>query len=223
MLLDNFKKLISFYRSTNFVNTIGNSVGKISFLGGQTGQNYSNHNTTSSPILNNHCVIGVSSFNYDITTGSNSYTDEQASYNWYNITNNTVSNYYDISPYRYNGFILFVGSGDNPVETSDYKLENALVLDVLSASCIHKEDETTIVTRTFQNNTGENVIIKEVGLYMFCSQTSYGTYANENYYVPVIMLGRKVLNTPIIIANNESYTFTYKIDMSQISFAEADN
>jgi len=218
MLLDNFKKLISFYRSTDFVNTKGNSVGKISYLGGQSGQNYNNHNTTSSPILNNHCVIGVSSFNYDITTGSNPYTDEQASYNWYNITNNTVSNYYDISQYRYNGFILFAGSGNTPVETSDYKLENALVLDVLSASCIHKEDETTIVTRTFQNNTGEEVTIKEVGLYIFKSVASSNVY---NSYP--VMVGRKVLKIPINLADGESYTFTYKIDMSKILFEEAED
>ena len=118
---------------------------------------------------------------------------------------------------------MFAGTGDTPVSSSDYKLENAVELNIISASCVHNADETTIITRTFQNNTGEEVIIKEVGLYMFCSQTSNDTYKNEKYYVPVIMLGRKVLNTPIIIANNESYTFTYKIDMSQISFAEADS
>ena len=216
-ILDNFKLLISFYRNTNFINTIGNSIAKISFLGGQQGQDYTNHNRAVSPILNNHCVIGVSSYNYDITTGSNTYTNEQASYNWYNITNNSATNYYDVSPYRYNGFIIFVGSGDTPVEPSDYKLDNALDLTVLSASCIHKEDETTIVTRTFQNNTGEDITIREVGLYVFRSVASSNTY---NSYP--VMVGRKVLNVPITLENGESYTFTYKIDMSRISFEEAD-
>ena len=37
------------------------------------------------------------------------------------------------------------------------------------------------------------------------------------------MVGRKVLKIPINLADGESYTFTYKIDMSKILFEETDD
>ena len=217
MLLDNFKLLISFYRNAQFTDTAGNSIAKISFLGGQNGQVFGNHNNTSEPIVNNHCVIGALSYNYDITSEANSYTDEQTAYTWMNITNSSSSNRYDISNERYNGFILFAGTGNTPAAASDYKLDNAVILDSLSASCTHNEDGRTIVTRTFQNNTGENVTIKEIGLYVFKSVSSQNNYTSR-----AVMIGRKVLNTPVTLAEGECYTFTYVIDMSRISFEEAD-
>ena len=223
MLLDNFRPLISFYAGSNFIDVKGNVVSvndrlcqSMYYGGGKTAYT-----------ANGHSFKGhYKHFNYNPTTSTNNYKNEQSLYGWQGVVSSNSTNgntmTEDNGHYRRNGFILFIGTGNTPVETSDYKLENAVELNIISASCVHNADETTIITRTFQNNTGEEVIIKEVGLYMFCSQTSNDTYKNEKYYVPVIMLGRKVLNTPIIIANNESYTFTYKIDMSKISFAEAD-
>ena len=63
------------------------------------------------------------------------------------------------------------------------------------------------------NNTGEDVIIKEAGLYIFKSAASSNVY---NSYT--VMAGRKVLKIPINLADGESYIFTYKIDMSKILF-----
>ena len=120
MLLDNFKPLLSFCRNETFINTAGDSIAKISFLGGQNGQVFSSHNNTSEPIINNHCVIGALSYNYDVTSEANSYTDEQTAYTWMNITNSSSSNRYDIANQRYNGFILFAGTGDTPAASSDY-------------------------------------------------------------------------------------------------------
>lgn len=224
MLLDNFRPLISFYAGSKFIDVRGNTVA----VGDRLCSGFYNGGSNSPMTANGHSNAGhYKHFNYNPTTSTNNYKNEQALYGWQGVVSSFSANNNTLiasgGHYRRNGFVLFVGTGDNPSSSSDFKLENAVELNIISASCIHNADETTIITRTFQNNTGEEVIINEVGLYMFCSQTSYDTYKNENYYVPVIMLGRKVLNTPIIIANSESYTFTYKIDMSKILFEEAED
>ena len=64
----------------------------------------------------------------------------------------------------------------------------------------------------------EDVTIKEIGLYVFKSVSS-----QNNYTFCAVMTGRKVLNTPLTLAEWECCTFTYVIDMSRISFEEADS
>ena len=211
MLLDNFRPLISFYGSSNFINTAGETVSKVDFMAGQSSRISNNHNYRS----------GSLAYNYNITTSSNSYIDEQTAYHWLNIIATALgSSDGQNQPHnRHNGFILFVGTGDTPETKSDYKLDNAIPLRVLSASCSHNSDEKTIITRTFYNDTEEDVIIKEVGLYVFRCQPIYGSGATSY----AVLIGRKVLETPVLIPVDTSYSFTYTIDMSQISFTEADS
>lgn len=84
--------------------------------------------------------------------------------------------------------------------------------------------QTITTTRIFQNITGSEVTIKEIGLYLFRSNCcAYENYLMPAGNVPIVMLGRKVLETPITLADGECYTFSYTIDMNKISFAEADN
>ena len=199
MLLDNFKTLLSFYPNDNFIDVAGNSVTKANNL----------ISTNQSP-SNGHTFQGVRGyFNYTMTTASNGCTNEQGIYNWLNVVSTTS---YNNDYHRHNGFTLFVGSGNRAVTPSDYCLENAVTLLVIGASCIHYADGRTITTRIFYNNTDEDVTINEIGLYIFT--TAYTT--------PIIMIGRKVLQTPVIIPKGEQYTFSYTIDTSRVSFAEAD-
>ena len=59
--------------------------------------------------------------------------------------------------------------------------------------------------------------VKEIGLYMFKSQN----YSQTN---PVIMLGRKVLASPVAIPDGASYTFSWDIDLlKDLQFTEADS
>ena len=154
------------------------------------------------------------SFNYITTTASNGFVDEQAKYGWKDIVCNSSS---WAATDRYNGFTLFLGSGDTPVTPEDYKLENAVILDVTAASCYQEPNGKIIVSRTFKNNTEEAVTIKEAGCYLFAQ------IPNAQYYAPVVMIARKVLKTPVIIPVGEIYTFNYSIDMSRISFEEIDD
>ena len=137
--------------------------------------------------------------------------NEQAKYPWTGITGGRCEN----SLYgRYNGFVLFVGTGDTPPTPDDYKLENAVELGVLTASCIHYANGRTIVSREFFNNTDENVTIKEIGCYIF---------TNSNPHQPLVMIARRVLPNPVVIPDGQNYAFTYTIDTSRISFEEADD
>ena len=202
MLLNNFKLLFQFYPDSKFVNVLGNEVSKGSILTGQVDiDRYNGHCNYASNLL----------YNYNPNMGSNNYTNEQTAYIWNGITGGRA----DSSLHgKYNGFTIFIGSGGTPAAPDDYKLENAVELKVLTASCIHYENNRTIVSREFFNNTGEDVTIREIGCYIF---------VNSNPAQPLVMIGRKILPNPIVIPDGQNYAFTYTIDTSQISFAEADS
>ena len=195
MLLNNFKPLLSFYHGSTFKDVLGNTVNKGDMLAG--------HTAVSSN--NNHYLTGSTlAYNYDATTASNTFTDEQTSYNWTGVA--FTSNANDIWE---NGFTIFVGSGTTAAAATDFKLETPLTLDVLSAACYHNANEKTVVQRTFKNTTGSSVTVNEVGCYLFRN-----TYNGTN---PVILIGRTVLTTPVIIPDGDMYTFQYEINLSGIT------
>ena len=131
------------------------------------------------------------------------------SYNWNMVVSTAVdSTVAPIPNLLYNGFVLFVGDGITEPAATDYKLTNAIELDVASASCIHNANGKTYVARTFTNNTGADVTIKELGCYLFASNVA-GKNATP---IPIVMIGRTVLDTPVTIANGDSQTFTYVIE-----------
>ena len=201
MILNNFKPLLSFRNNLNFKNVLGETIKKTVFLGGQI----------ISEAANGHSGKGsYSDYSYTTTTGSNSYIKEQESYTWGSVVSKKAPSFNADSPYYvWNGFTLFVGTGDTAETAEDYKLANAVELAVTAASCQHADNGKTFVTRTFQNNTESAVTIKEVGLYVFrCA----GAVDNR-----VVMIGRKVLDTPVTINVGDVYTFTYSVDLSEIN------
>lgn len=193
MLTNNFKKLLYFGNNGNFINVLGNSVAMSSVI----------TSTTSGSVTNNHEYLGCGrTFNYSTTTGSNNYTNEQTTYTWVGVV--STANNATIS-----GFTLFVGSGTTAPTVSDYKLETPVELAVTAASCYQNEDGKVIVSRTFYNSTSSSVTLNELGLYSF--------YNNANPTQSIILLGRKVFSAPVTIASGDSYTFTYTVDMSDIT------
>ncbi len=226
MLTNNYKTLLSFNKNKTFKNVLGDTVDIKTVLGGQglngktteystnagsTGITY----TASTPrtwVENNHEYrASVSSFNYDATTATNSYTKETTSYNWANVVcyvNSQGSNSH--ANLIYNGFVLFVGDGTTEPTETDYQLANAVELDVASASCVHNANGKTYVARTFTNNTGSDVTIKELGCYLFAASVPPTTEPLSQF--PIVMIGRTVLDTPVTIANGDSQTFTYVIE-----------
>lgn len=202
MLLNNFKPLLFFGGGGTFKDVSGSTVNVSDFLTA----------FYASRPANNHSVNGVGrSFDYTVTTTSNNCVSEQTSYTWANVTFNGSDA--DVG-FRYNGFTLFVGSGNTAVTANDYCLDTPVTLNVVAASCTTNASGLVTVLRTFENNTGSSVTINEIGLYVF---------AYFPATAPVVMIGRKVLSTPVTIPNGEQRTFEYIVDMNHISFSEADN
>lgn len=244
MLTNNFRPLISFYSGSNFKNVLGNNIPKVQFLGGQglngridiydIGTN-SSWATTGAQyrtwVKNNHEYRGSTlSYNYDANANTNTYTKEKETYDWRGVVSQSEcsGSSPDYASSIYNGFVVFIGTNDDTenedvsietVSADDYCLNNSIELSVIGASCTHNSAEKTSVSRTFENNTEEDVIIKEIGCYVFKTNVS-GTATNSSQ--PVVMIGRKILSTPVTIPVGEQRTFTYVIDMSAISFEEAD-
>lgn len=117
-----------------------------------------------------------------------------------------------------NGFTIFVGTGNAAVTANDYSLNTPVTLDVTAASCTTNANGIVTTSRTFENNTGSSVTIREIGLYIFRQHTEF-----SGTLIPVVMIGRKVLDTPVTIPNGEQRTFEYVIDMNHISFSDLDN
>lgn len=198
MLLNNFKGLMPFQESFTFKNVAGEDYGMSDIL-----FEYTNNNK------NSHCCIGGLKYNYVPTTATNNYTDEQTLYSYCDIVQGSVNSH------NQNGLIVFVGSGNSEVTADDYKLESALNLSVIGASCYHNKNVTT-VTRTFLNNTEDEVTVKEMGLYLFRN----GYNGNNTFNRKLVMIGRKVLEAPIVLQPNETYTFSYQFTMNNFAFTE---
>ncbi|MCD6515275.1 MAG: hypothetical protein J7L07_10165 [Candidatus Odinarchaeota archaeon] len=104
-----------------------------------------------------------------------------------------------------NNLGIVVGSGSTPVDKcSDYALENQLNLDcsavtVNSTVCDSEKIELSCY-RSFTNNTGSTVEIKEVGLYCLGYGTSYS-----------YCIDRTVLASPITLENGKTVKIMYML------------
>ena len=199
MLLNNFKPLLYFGSSGTFVDVTGATVNVADILEeAQDAYGYA---------VNSHDIHAGRSFNYTATPASNTYTNEQTTYDWTDIASD--SQYYPAT-----GFTIFLGSGNTAVTASDYCLDTPLNLTVTGASCSTSAGGVVTTIRTFENNTGSDVSVSEYGLYLFKNKDT-----NEVSY-PVILLGRKVLSSPIVIPNGEQRTFEYIVRLNNITFTE---
>ena len=224
MLLDNFKSLLSFTQNMNFVNVLGNTVSKSKVLQG-CGL-YNGSQGSNNTVVNGHSRYGTTCFNYNATTTANGFKNEQTTYHWNNVvcctTESTSTNNEGSTNRRQNGFTLFVGNGTAEPKADDYKLESPLILNVSQSSCIELNNNKITVSRSFINNTEEDATVSEIGCYLFATNT-WSNSVNSSEYIPIVMIGRKVLKNPVPILTGELYTFNYTIDMSQIAFLEADS
>lgn len=104
-----------------------------------------------------------------------------------------------------NRISIVVGSGDVAPTYNDYKMGNPLNLSTVTQSYSTTGGVMTFV-KTFKNDSGSEVTVKEVGL--------FGT--PENYSCCVV-LTRTVLSSPVTIANGETKTFTVVVDWNKFS------
>ncbi|MHA1873140.1 MAG: hypothetical protein ACTSVB_03405 [Candidatus Heimdallarchaeaceae archaeon] len=104
-----------------------------------------------------------------------------------------------------NNYGIVIGSGSTAVnKCSDYALENKLNLDcsavtVNSTTCDSEKIELSAY-RSFTNNTGSDVTIREVGLYCVGTSTSY-----------IHCIDRTVLAEPITLQNGKTVKIMYML------------
>lgn len=142
-------------------------------------------------------------FTKEIGSNLKQYDSQMYSGNVYNAFY-TNSN----SSYTSNTLAMLVGTGSTSPTLDDYKLESQIELTSGVDACRMDANSSIItLTREFINNTGAPVTINEVGVY---------NVSCDRYTSNIFLIGREVLDEPVIIDNGKSYTFSYFIDMSGI-------
>lgn len=112
-----------------------------------------------------------------------------------------------------------VGFGDTPETPDDYVLADGNSVPVKNSGYVDKSEyhltqvgggynahtgnrEFFSEYTNFRNDTNQNIIVKEVGV--------YGQFGSTNVNQAGLIM-RKVLDNPITIAPGESYSFTYRL------------
>lgn len=104
-----------------------------------------------------------------------------------------------------------VGFGDTPESENDYKLENGNTESNLLQVVSYGRNSTALgdllnLYANFRNNGASNVVVKEIGIYG--NPTNAGASSGG---IRTVLLYRKVLETPVIIAPGETYSFIYNV------------
>ena len=109
----------------------------------------------------------------------------------------------------YTGISIILGSGDTQPTIKDVKLSNDVTknLSYIAGSTSKEENSeySKLVPVTYKNNTANTVTVKEVGLMM------QETPSGSSFYRKAL-LGRVVLDAPIVMSPGDTYTFTYIIE-----------
>jgi hypothetical protein len=96
---------------------------------------------------------------------------------------------------------MVIGSDATPVSMSDYKLGAQITTNVdhsaVTVSMEYPDANTArvVISRTFTNNTGANVVIQEVGLYAKLGGTTYNFCIDRSLYSLLLPAGEAVVIT----------------------------
>lgn len=104
---------------------------------------------------------------------------------------------------------LICGSGTTEPALDDYCLESpftSLIPVGWSSAPIYENDVITgrTFSKTLQNNTGDDITVSEIGI-VGSNRTSSTAMNDSN----TVLLERTVLDTPVTVANGETFTIQY--------------
>lgn len=104
------------------------------------------------------------------------------------------------------GTFILVGSGTAEPSSSDYKLENC-ISDLTDCGQYIALSSVNLfsVNRILQNNTDEDIVINEVGLY------NRPAYNDNDKGRTKLLLAREVLPETVTLKPGDSYTFTISL------------
>ena len=113
----------------------------------------------------------------------------------------------------YSGYVFVDVGFDNTAESpSDYCLgdSNFLSPKLTCASVginTHNDRELFSAYANFTNNSDSNVTVREVGVYGYPGYNPNSSMTSAD----TVLFFRKVLDTPVVIAPYETYSFTYRL------------
>ena len=117
-----------------------------------------------------------------------------------------------ITPYG-----VYFGTGNTQETVDDYALESLITegLTITNQETVHESTDgngnyTFSASYILQNTSGEDITIREVGMY---GNETY--YYSATYYNYPILHERQVLASPVTIPAGEAKMFTYKVTFNQ--------
>ena len=138
-----------------------------------------------------------------------------------NTTTSSSSTYANNNALNYTGcYKIVVGSGSTAPTRNDYCMANIIndasfseqqIFCTLGGSNI-SDDLMCTLNHTYRNNTNSNIIINEIGIIGGYQMTNPTAYLNKP-----LLIARRVLDTPIVLAPNEKCTITEDIRWSSIN------
>lgn len=149
-------------------------------------------------------TTGVSGWSTGLGSG-------QADQKWQAVTG-AYYGYGDTSGSGYkNKCWVDVGFSDTPESPTDYQLAdsnftNRKLTPSGGSVLTHSNRELISVQTVYLNSGSESVTVKEVG---YVANPCWGTASSGQNRM--VLFCRKVLDTPIVIAPGESYSFNYRI------------
>lgn len=106
------------------------------------------------------------------------------------------------------GTFILVGSGNTEPSSSDYRLDNCVsCLTDCGQYVVHGNGNLFSVNRILRNDTNENVVINEVGLY----NRPFHIVNSSNTCRTKLLLAREVLPETVTLHPGDSYTFTISL------------
>lgn len=99
---------------------------------------------------------------------------------------------------------LVLGRGTSKPTESDIQLEDEITLSHVTGSMVSGTSSyVKLISATYKNNNSETVVVNEVGVVL------NDTNSNGN---ALALIGRIVLDTPVVMNPGDSYTFSYAIE-----------
>ncbi len=105
---------------------------------------------------------------------------------------------------------LVFGSGTTPPAYTDYCLENKITSGfTFNSGSFNRSDEILTCTATITNTSGSDLTINEIGLRISDTSTANSAY--------VALLTRDVLDTPVVLGDGKTKTFSVTINTALFS------
>lgn len=97
-----------------------------------------------------------------------------------------------------------IGTGTTEVDVDDYDLTSRLNISLTTTIALsyNSDGYTTLITANGLNNTGDTIVITEVGITKTLLDRDGGV-------VDRTLIAKKLLDTPITVADGDAFTVTY--------------